>query len=237
MNEHFQMVKNVPVGAFVADPTNPNVMPPGMQDRLGEIVSAVGFLQPILARRRGTPQVPEHLEGNPEAIATVLALTGPHFDIIDGHHRLEVAIAKGYTHVPAIIIDCTAERAKLIQIEMNHLRGELDLSAVARNMGDLLTSGLAKEDLLLSGFELPEIDALLKSISTIDENDAVMNGGAGSEEEQEDAKPPKPFELTLCFGSSKELSAVKRALRKAAGGGKQPDMAAGLLAMITGEKS
>jgi hypothetical protein len=153
---------------------------------------------------------------------------------VDGHQRVKTARAEGLTHIPVVVIDVDQDTARLIQLEMNKLHGEVDLAAVARNMGFLVdVGGFSPDDLTLSAYEPGEIDALL-SQAELDPNDAVMNGGAGGEEAPP-SKPPKPFELTLTFATKAELARSKKGLRAAAGGGRRPDLAKGLLALLDAE--
>jgi hypothetical protein len=160
-----------------------------------------------------------------------------YYIIIDGHHRVKAARADGsVTHIPIVVLDVDADVASAIQIEMNKLHGDLDLAAVARNLGILVDVGWSTDDLTMTGFEPGEIDALLTKSDSGDPNDDVMNGPAGSSDEAEE-KPPKPFVLTLEFANKTDLARAKRFLRKAAGGGRRPDMAKGLLAVVDGEEA
>ena len=121
--------------------------------------------------------------------------------------------------VPAVVLpqDCPDSRVRLLQISMNRLRGQLDLTAVSETLLDLTADGL---DLSLSGYSEGEITAMLDSAIPVDPND--LAGDASFEPDGDEDKPEKvtPFELKIELDSADELREVKRLLKKAGGRGK-----------------
>jgi ParB-like chromosome segregation protein Spo0J len=192
--------------ARIADPpSNPNVMADGDFQRLVGNIRSEGFLQPALVRR---------LPGDE-----------PMYEIVDGVHRTRAAREVGLDDIPAVILpaDYPDEKARLLQIGMNRLRGQLDLTAVADVLGEL--RDVPGIDVDLSGFSADEITGLLRASSDPDPNDLLGDsaGGALGDDPEEDERP-KAYELTVAFGSAAELTAVKKALRKVAGRGKGLDV-------------
>ncbi len=204
-------------------------MSPSMRQKLGRVVDSFGMLAPLLVRRLPGPL--DHIDDleSPEAQDTLRRLVSQQFEIVDGHHRFDAAIASGATEVPIVVVDCDHETAVLLALEMNRLHGELDLSLVAANFQELEVAGMSREDMTLSAFDPDEIAALLASLSSTDQSNEVMEGGAGQNEDETPEQPAKPFELVLGFRSAKTLKAIKRVLSKHAGGGKRPDLPLGML--------
>jgi len=176
---------------------NPNQMSAEAFGLLVHGIECEGFLQPVLARDQGDGTL----------------------RIVDGVHRARAAKAVGMTHVPAVVLppEYPVEKERLLQIAMNRLRGELDLTQVAATFAELLR-GLEDVDLTLSGFGQHEIDALVRATADINATD-LLNESArdisiGKGGGDEDAGV---FELLVQFRTADELKAVKRALKKAAG--------------------
>lgn len=151
-------------------------------------------------------------------------------EIIDGVHRVRAAREAGVDQVAAYVYPlgaCSDAQAAAMQIGFNRLRGELDLTAVARQ---LATWDLVAEDLaVLAGYSDLEAQLLVDSL-TPPTTDDLMGLDPTPEPAQESDGPAPVFELALRFASRAELQAVKKALRKSAG--KSKDMAKGLLATL-----
>jgi ParB-like chromosome segregation protein Spo0J len=188
----------LPIRQICEPSSNPNVMPPADFDRLVANIAAEGFLQPVLVRA---------LENRPDR-----------FEVVDGVHRVRAASEVGLDEVPAVVLppDYPVEKVRLLQIGMNRLRGQLDLTMVAATLSDLRdTLGL---DLTLSGFSEDDIEGLLAAAAPSDINRILAEQGGGDEPEDRDPSAPV-FELRLEFDSAAKLKATKRALKKAAGKG------------------
>lgn len=197
------------------DPDNANRMDEGRLTTLAEAIGRLGFRQPILARR-----MPDDT-----------------LRIIDGHHRVKAAALAGLAGVPAHVVRCSDTEARVLQLGLNRLRGEVDLAVVARNMQALSVAqyealGLGEEiDLTLTGFTAAEIDALLAT-EPDGPGENPLGGsitGAGTTPAAGGEEPAGGFTLELEFATQGDLARARRGLRKAADGG---DLAAGLLALL-----
>lgn len=196
----------------VHDPAkNPNHMP---EDRFRLLVAAIrerGFLQPILARP------------DPSSSGYI---------IIDGFHRCRAARILGMTEVSAVVVESEEAGAAILQIGMNRLRGELNLSEVADTLAELARTGTDVEALTVTGFSDEEIRELLNVSTGVTEPE--MLGGAFNEgrDDVEDAstKVERPFTLELRFKEAKDLKLARAKLRKAVGKG--GDLADGLLVLV-----
>lgn len=198
---------------------NPNRMEKAQFERLVEAIETMGFLQPILVRP---------LAGH----------SGPAvgYRVIDGHHRLAAAERLGMTHVPSVVVQSEEDEELVLRIGMNRLRGELDLTGVGKALQDLVSQGWGVEDLSITGFSEGEVNDLLASVSqSVSALQAAVEVPAQAEYEViEDDVETKVFELKLTFRNREELKLVKRVLRRA--GGKEKDMAAGLLNLLGEDK-
>lgn len=199
-----RLIPNLDIALLAEPPTNPNVMSATDFARLVKNVRQEGFLQPVLARR---------LEGEE-----------PMYEIVDGVHRTRAAREVGLDHLPVVVLpaDYPLEKTRLLQIGMNRLRGQLDLTAVAETFAEM--QGL-ELDLELSGFSDDMIAGLLRTRDTSVE-DLLGDGIGDTDLGDADDKPAKAFELTVAFASAQELKDVKKALRKQAGRGR--DLGVGL---------
>lgn len=173
--------------------SNPNSMPDREFGLLVHSIESEGFLQPVLVRQ-----------------------VGERYVLVDGVHRVRAARQVGIGQVPAVVLpeDYPEDKARLVQIGMNRLRGDLDLYAVARTLEELDGS---EYDLELSGFSEDEIAALLQPI-----DDAPTGGDFRIPDvddtpthEPQDAEPEEEplATLTLTLPQS-DYKRAKRKLRK-----------------------
>jgi len=106
-------VKLVKVGEIKANKYNPNVFPKNMMEQLVKRIKEEGFLQPILLRN-------------------IKKENGYKYEIMDGEHRFIAAEKIGnYEELPAIILDKNLPEAMIATINMNKLRGEVDVLKLA----------------------------------------------------------------------------------------------------------
>lgn len=206
----------VQLGELGEDPDNANRMDEDRLTTLAEAIGRLGFRQPILVRR----------------------LPDDTLRIIDGHHRVKAAGLAGLTGVSAHVVRCSDAEARVLQLGLNRLRGEVDLAVVARNMQALAAAqyealGLGEEEinLTLTGFTAAEIDALLATEPDGPGENPLggsITGGAATGAGE--AEPTGGFTLELEFATQGDLARARRGLRKAADGG---DLAAGLLALLS----
>lgn len=188
---------------------NPNHMSDDMFRQLVADIRTLGFLQPVLVEEMDSRLV-----------------------IVDGCHRVRAAKELKLPAIPIIVGDFSKnpDLTRVVQIGMNRLRGELNLSEVAATVADLVSRGWETESLQLTGFRPDELEDLLATTRKRDQD--LMNTPLGNMDEPE----PKPADtagpgavLELKFRSKSDLTKAKRALRKAAAGG---ELADGLLALI-----
>jgi ParB-like chromosome segregation protein Spo0J len=225
----------LPVDVLVPPAKNPNRMPPGDFDALVANVREAGFLQPILARGEAPPREP--VAGDPPEVVeellaadTVWRLRSTRLEVVDGAHRLRAAVACGMTAVPCVVGPFSDREAKLLQVGMNRLRGELDLGAVARVLDELSAEGAGLPDLALSGYPEAEIEALLAAMRP-DPEDLADVGAVGGPEEPAEEPAGGAWTLEVVFETKKELGAARRKLRKLGGG----DLRRGLLKALDEE--
>lgn len=164
---------------------NPNVMEPTLFASLVQGIETDGFLQPVL----------------------VVEEDG-HFVIVDGVHRTAAAIDVGLEEVPAVVAP-DRERAEVLRIALNKLRGELDVSEVSRQLQMLVDTGLDRSDLELTGFQDWEIETMLDGFNMDDDLDL-----SGANTTPIDPVKPKTYALNFKFQSESERARAKEALEE-----------------------
>lgn len=197
---------NIAPGDIIEDVENPNFMEDAEFDELVRTIDEIGFLQPILAK--------ELEDGTIQAV--------------DGHHRLRAVKALEHDTVPVVVLepgDPAYDKSPAVQIGMNKLRGELDLSNVATRLVDLTNAGWELDELTLSGFSASEIEELIATTNSDVDEEELLAGSSLADIEDDPA--PRPFILEITFGSKEEYQACRKAIRRAAGKGNE--LADGLL--------
>lgn len=209
-------IQELPIDQLEEDPDNANAMSEEHFAALVEVVGRVGMLQPVLVRK------PDVMPRPPAK---------PKYKIIDGHHRVRAARAAGLTAVACVIATSDVASAKILQLGMNRLRGEMDLAGVARVFESLHADGFGIDELALTGFGASEISDLLDSLQERNEED-ILDGALGGTDDASNEPPvARPFILEVAFATKEELQRVKRALKRAAAGG---DMGEGLVNLVDG---
>jgi ParB-like chromosome segregation protein Spo0J len=196
---------------------NPNHMTPEDFEALRAGIREFGpGLQPPLLRRLHPPGSGPH--------------EGPTWEAVDGDHRVRALREEGFTEMQAVCTDADERTARILQVAMNKVRGELNLTAVAETVRELVDAKVDLETIKLIGYADDELKAMLEA-TAVDTAEDVLGTGTGDIFEEDDEKPaPKPFLLELTFSTAAELRKVKRVLKKAGSG----DHAAGLLSLIDG---
>lgn len=189
---------------------NPNRMLPGQYEVLVGAIKRFGFLSSILVRP------------NP---------AGKGYQVVDGHHRLRAAQEIGLTEIPIIVkMDSDDGEANALQIGMNRLRGELDLSATAKIIEQLKSEeGWKSDDLMLLGFSEDELSALMSTDESFEDLPESMELPS----DDTVSATPNPFVLEIEFENKEDLKEAKRKLKKAAG--KTGSLTIGLLNLLRGE--
>lgn len=196
---------------LIEDPANPNKMTKDEFAALCANVKEHGFWQPILVKI---------IKGGGDV----------GYQIVDGHHRARAAWAAGYEMIPALVWDGTEEMRRAFAVGMNKIRGELDLGEVSAIVQDLAENGWSKADMAVTGFTDDELDALLKAAQPENTEDVLAGSSPNSDEDDSPPAKPRPHVLELTFGSADDLKKAKRALRRAAGKGKE--LGDGLLVLL-----
>ena len=127
-------VEHLPIADLHPDPLNPRRIAEGGLAALCRSIETFGLVDPILARRADRR-------------------------LIAGHQRLVAARRAGLTTVPVILLDLTAEDARLLYVALNRIGGEWDQDLLARLLIDLRAP--ADRDLTLSGFAEADLQDLL----------------------------------------------------------------------------
>ncbi len=194
---------------------NPNHMSADDFESLRLVIREKGFFQPPLLRRA------------PLTDANGKTTT---WEIVDGVHRVRASLLEGLDRLDCVCTDMDARTARVLQVTMNRLRGELNLTAVAETVRELVEADIPIPELALMGYREDELKAMLDATRGVDEEEVLASSG-GVFDDVDDEKPtPKPYILELTFSTSAELRKVKRTLKKAGSG----DHAAGLLRLIEG---
>ncbi len=130
-------VEHVPLDQLRPDPTNPRHIPQAELEALTRSISEFGLVDPIIARAEDKT-------------------------VIGGHQRLLAARKLGLKTVPVIFLDISKEKARLLNVALNKIRGDFDHELLARLLADL--SETPELDLTLTGFDDKEIKQLLKGL-------------------------------------------------------------------------
>lgn len=213
---------------------NPNVMDADEYVRLKAGITKFGFMQPLLVTARDDSEYSDGDVVTEEAAKEVEALLGlSPFVLVDGEHRLQVAKELGLEHVPAMVIKDGEDVGRALRIAMNRIRGQVNLTAVARELDELIRDhGWTADDVEVAGFSNAEVHRLLESIQDVDPVlDALADAGDVDEPTLEEDHP-RGYAIRLVFETEAQRARVKAALLAAAGDG--GTMAGGLIAMIGG---
>lgn len=116
-------IEKISVKKFKPNPWNSNEMPESMFKHLKEEFDRVGFLQPVLARKKENE-----------------------FEIIDGEHRWRASKEMNIKEIPAIIVEMDDTTAKTTTINMNQIKGENNPLKFAELLNEL-ENDLSKEEI------------------------------------------------------------------------------------------
>lgn len=189
---------------------NPNRMDSEKYGLLVKAIERFGFLSPILIRQHVEAEAPFE------------------YQVIDGHHRLRAAQDLKLDQIPAVLVKSDDDEMNALQIGMNRLRGELDLSMTSQIMLELKSANWSMEDLSHLGFTTDELDVMLSTEVDLEEFPESIEAPADG------VTSDKPFLLELEFESHEDFKEAKRKLKKAAG--KTGTLSDGLLRVLRGEE-
>lgn len=139
------MVTNIDVTRILPHPENSNRMDAETLTKLRRHVERTGRYEPLIVRPH--PAQPEH------------------FQLINGHHRLQVLKALGHNNATCIVWDVSDEQARLYLATLNSLSGEDIPERRALLIGSLLESHDLEELLSLlpeDKDQLAELERLAK---------------------------------------------------------------------------
>ena len=201
-------VKKIAIDLIDDDPTNTNKMSDEDYASLVAGIKEHGNLQPILVRP---------------------AVSG-RYPLVDGEHRKKACKENGHTHILAVVSSTlTREGAwKIQQFAMNKIRGDMDLGKTAKQIAELHEAGWTVPELTLSGFSASELEDLIKATKPPELD--VMTGPVTGDADTEPPEEGGTYTLELTFETREDLARAKRALRKAAGKGRE--LSAGLLNVL-----
>lgn len=117
-----QTTMTLPIDRLEAHPHNSNQMPKALFDKLASEIQRTGLYPPLIVRP--------------------LAET---YQILDGHHRLNVLKGLGYAEVTAVVWDVDDEQALVMLASLNRMRGEDNPRKRAALLGKLRESMEVKE--------------------------------------------------------------------------------------------
>ena len=177
---------------LVPHPLNANEMAPDRQAKLRNNIRRTGNYPPVIVRAH-----PQH-EGC--------------YEILDGHHRVEVLRTLGYDAACCQVWDVDDREAKILLATLNRLQGE-DVPIRRAELLDSLLHDIRVDDLaLIVPEDLPDISSTLELLRfPIDDLEQRLRA------EEEAAEREKPHSLTVVVtAEQKEL--VEATLRAAAEG-------------------
>lgn len=139
-------IEHIEIEALVFDKGNPRRISGSEEDALDRSIREFEFVDPVLARR-------DNLE------------------LIAGHQRVRSALRLGITTVPAILLDISEERARVLAVALNRIGGEFDDTLLARRLLELKSADAL--DLTLSGFSDDDIHGLLRGLDARERRDRL----------------------------------------------------------------
>ena len=140
------IIETMPIAALKPAGYNPrkNLKPGDPEyDKLKRSIEAFGYVEPIIFNRRSG-------------------------HIIGGHQRLKVLLDLGYSEAECVVVDLGDAEEKTLNIALNKISGEWDIPMLKDLFQNLSDGGGC--DLMLSGFDLQDIDDLLAPIIAIGED-------------------------------------------------------------------
>ena len=137
-------VIDIPIDQLREAPWNPNVLDPGMEQKLQASVGRYGLVQNLVVR----------------------AVDGT-YEVISGNHRLEALAKAGVTTVPCVVVDLDDAHARLLSQTLNRVHGDDDLGLRAEVIRRVLEE-LPQEAVLSI---LPESADSLRALASLGQQD------------------------------------------------------------------
>lgn len=133
-------IQRTPIDEINPAPYNPRVdLKPGdlAYDALHRSVDEFGLVEPLVWNKQ----------------------TG---NLVGGHQRLKVLIARGETEVETVVVDLTPEKEKALNLALNKIQGDWDEQKLAELLDELIQT--PDLDIALTGFEAIEATDLIAEI-------------------------------------------------------------------------
>ncbi len=101
-------------------------------------------------------------------------------NLVGGHQRLKVLLARGATQVQVSVVDLDDTQERALNVALNKIEGEWDDQKLARLFRDLIA---LDAEVTLTGFTLPDVNALIAGL--------VASEFSGLSDPDEIPEPPK----------------------------------------------
>jgi len=108
--------------------------------------------------------------------------------VIGGHQRLIACQQLSIERVPVVYVDLPKKKEKILNLALNRIHGEWDIGKLSIILDEIKTGN--GDDLVLSGFELGEIEEL-KALDSGEFQRPNFNGIMEKFEQPETGKSPK----------------------------------------------
>ena len=133
-------------------------------------------------------------------------------NLVGGHQRLKILIARGDKDVPCVVVDLSPEREKALNLALNKITGDWDEQKLAVLLDEMVKA--PDFDVSLTGFDLPEVSKLLDRVLPGDVEDDGFDVESELEAiEEADTRPGELIELgphrVLCGDSTKHEDLVR----------------------------
>lgn len=179
----------------------------------------------------------KELNDLPQPLLITPHLTIPdEYEIVDGYHRWLAASELGFTEVPCVFRNYSAEEREAVRLGMNRNRGHIDLRIARDVVQDLLGEGWSSEQLVITGFSEAQLAELEGAVDHSTAKDLLKDAAsAAGDIDDSPETAAKAFVLEIPFVNKRDMVAARRALKKAAGATK--DLSRGLLNALGLEKA
>ena len=83
-------------------------------------------------------------------------------NLVGGHQRFKVLLARGESEVDVSVVDLPSEREKALNVALNKISGDWDPRKLAELLDEL--TKVENFDVQLTGFDLPDVEALIADV-------------------------------------------------------------------------
>lgn len=94
-------------------------------------------------------------------------------NLVGGHQRLKVLQELGHDKVQVSVVDLPEDKEKALNLALNKVQGEWDLSALKDLLQELDTGAF---DMQITGFDMPELEELMTQIHVWQPDQDVIEG-------------------------------------------------------------